>query len=275
MRHGRCQLPDVQDMPITITNWPAHPECLGTQWAIQNQNQLVELIALVLLGRARHAARVIHGAEQGRDIAIGALKSRLREQLVLPADALPYHRDGLLFEVICWIAAQQGASAGEFLSDPHLQATHQGMDGLKVSLNPVGAVSAATIYEQKCSTNPRTMFRDEVLPAFREYIDQKRDNQITQVALGLLAQAGLTEEQERMAYHALIATRPFVFSANLTVEPAVFPQPNCLTLFADYSDLTANIATRLGNTFPLADTRAWFAQLAGAVMARIDAVPNV
>jgi hypothetical protein len=261
-------------VPLEINDWPAAPECLGTQWTVLNENQLANLVAVVLLGRARHAARVIQGAEL-RHLPVGALKQRLRAQLEVPADEQPYHRDGLLFEIICWVAAHQSSVAGELIADPHLVATHQGMDGLKIAVSPAGLLTRATIYEQKCTTNPRATFRGAILPAFREYLDQKRDNQLTQTANALLAQLQLTEEQERLVYHQLVVSRPFNFCANVTVEPGQYLKDDCITLFADYSDLTPNIAERHGNTLPLDDVRVWFANFAALVVDKIEAVPNV
>jgi hypothetical protein len=61
-----------------------------------------------------------------------------------------------------WIAARQIAGPAVLLKDPHLKSTTQGIDGLMIELDPgTSQVTRATICEDKCSENPRKMFRDE------------------------------------------------------------------------------------------------------------------
>ena len=68
-------------MPLTVTNFPANPECGGTQWFIADRDMLAYLTALVLVGRARQAARVLQGAQPGVGIAGQQLKARLRTEV--------------------------------------------------------------------------------------------------------------------------------------------------------------------------------------------------
>ena len=79
-----------------------------------------------------------------------------------------WRRDGLLFEAISWIAARQTATARTYLKDPHLSSTTQGLDGLMIELDEQGtALRRATIFEDKCSANPRQVFQrsgDESFP---------------------------------------------------------------------------------------------------------------
>jgi hypothetical protein len=263
-------------MPLQINDWPADPECVGEQWLVSDENRLAKLVAYVLLGKARHAARIIHGAEGEPLLATAGLKARLRAQLTLSAGAEPYHRDGMLFESICWIAAQMKATQGELISDPHLQSTQQGTDMLKISFDvATHQVRKATIYEQKCTTGPRGLFQGQVLTAFREYVEQKRDNQIVQIALSLLAGFNLTDEQERAIHSTLVRQRPFAFSAGLTVSPDVYTTAQCAALFKGFSAIAPDITNREGNTFPLQDIRSWFDAFANSVGEFIEAAEDV
>lgn len=45
-------------MPLTINDFPAAPECGGTQWTVANQDQLA-LLGTVLVGRAQFSRRGI------------------------------------------------------------------------------------------------------------------------------------------------------------------------------------------------------------------------
>ncbi|MDP4350154.1 hypothetical protein QSG17_25240, partial [Escherichia coli] len=43
-------------------------------------------------------------------------------------------RDGLIFEIISWIAAKQVSGDKCFLKDPHTSSTSQGLDGIMIEL---------------------------------------------------------------------------------------------------------------------------------------------
>ena len=246
-------------MPLQIDEFPANPECLGQQWGVLDDDLLADVVAQVLVGKARHAARVINGAEGGAMIVGDALKEKLHSQLVVPPGAQPYHRDGLLFEAICWVAARMSANANDLISDPHLQATQQGTDLLKIAFaNDDNQLVGVTIYEQKCTTAPRNQFRDHVLPAFVEYASGSRDNQIVQSALSLFALRGLPEAAESQAYARIVIDRPFIYSAGMTVTPDPFSIAMCRALFDGFPTITPNVENRMGNTFPLDDVRQWF-----------------
>lgn len=263
-------------MPLQINELTAEPECIGEQWFAEDLDRLAHLVAHVLIGKSRHAARVIHGAEHEPLLTSEQLKERLREQLILSEDAQPYHRDGLLFETICWIVAHMRAAPGDLISAPHLQSTQQGTDMLKVSIDGnTAGILKATIYEQKCTTSPRDKFRDDVLDAFGEYVDGKRDSDIAQATLSLTATIDLTDDQERAIHARLLRERPFAFNAGLTVSPEVFTKAQCVALFAGFRAITPNIEDRQGNTFPVDDIRTWFAAFAERVWAFIEAAEDV
>ena len=61
------------------------------------------------------------------------MKAMIKRELFPAKAGAMVHRDGLLFEIICWLVAKQEAEAGEVLTEPHTKATRQGMDTLKVT----------------------------------------------------------------------------------------------------------------------------------------------
>jgi hypothetical protein len=173
-------------MPLNIADFPAAPECGGAQWAVSNEDQLATLVGTVLVGRAQHAARVLQGVQHAPVQPAGAMKERLRQQLQPANDALRWHSDGLLFEIICWIAARMTAGPNDVISDPHLTSTQQGVDTVRLAFDPAARnVTKAIICEQKCTDHARSTFRDDVIPAFQKWVAGTRDNQLTQLAAGL------------------------------------------------------------------------------------------
>jgi hypothetical protein len=129
----------------------------------------------------------------------------------------------------------------------------------------------ATICEQKCTTSPRNHFRDGVIPAFKDWVAGKRDNQLAQIAIGLLSAFNLTDAERTAVFDRLVQDRPIAFRAALTVTPTPFATARCVAVFADYQNITPLIDNRNGDTFPLADIRAWFTEFAELVWEKIEA----
>jgi hypothetical protein len=117
---------------------------------------------------------------------------------------------------------------------------------------------------------PRAKFRDEVLPAFKDWVDGTRDNQLTQKATSLLERLGLTEDEHTRAYDRLVQQRPLSFRAALTVSPSPYNTQRCVALFDGYGVVTPAVNDRGGDTLPLTDIRPWFADLAARVWREIE-----
>jgi hypothetical protein len=259
-------------MPINVVHLPAEPQCGGNQWVVRDFDQLANLAALVLLGRAQHAVRILEGAQRNVAMVPARLKARLQRDLFPADDADPWHRDGLLFEIICWIVARIGAGPNDVISDPHLKSTQQGTDALKVTFDPaLRSLIRSTIYEYKCTSRARRLFKKQVLIAFLEYFEGARDDQLSQITISLLGRFGLTDAEQLVAYQALVFDRPLAFQAAMTVTPEEFPANKCVKLFKNFSDLPVSLEARFGDTFPLPDIRKWFDLFAAAVWAKIEA----
>jgi hypothetical protein len=259
-------------MPLTIADFPAAPECHGTQWTVTDQDALAALVATVLVGRADHAARVLEGVQQNAFNVSAAMRAALHDQLHPANDATKWHRDGVLFEIICWVAARMTAAPNDIISNPHVMSTQQGADTIRVHFDPATRnVSLATIFEQKCTTNARAHFRDRVVPAFKDWMAGKRDNQLIDIAIGLLSAFNLTDSESTAIYDRLVQDRPFAFKAALTVTPLPFATAQCVAMFTNYQEVTPVIDHRHGDTFPLADIRAWFNEFSAQVWDKIEA----
>jgi hypothetical protein len=258
-------------MVVATVDLPAEPHCGGLQWSIPDMDALATLVAIVLVGRAQHAANVLAGALIVPAPTTAAMRAQLRTELLPAAGPQIYHRDGLLFEIICWLVARQQSLPNEVISEPHTRATQQGMDTVKVRFDAdARRLVATTIYEYKCTENARTQFRDHVIPAFRRYFEGARDPQLAQATIALLARYELTDAEQAEVYGTLINERPLAFQAALTVSPVEFAEDHCIALFTGYADVTPDRLARFGDTFPLNDVRAWFAHLATLVWAKID-----
>ncbi|WP_454289029.1 hypothetical protein [Rhizobium arsenicireducens] len=257
-------------MPLTLKQMPALPQCEGEQWTVNGPDALAHLVALVLIGQAFHAALILEGTQLGAPKITTNLKATLEKDLHPMTDKGIEHRDGLLFEIICWVAARKGMTGDEKIDNSHLKSTNQGTDGVKVTLDPAtNTLTRATVYEYKCTIHARQKFQSQVLKSFREYVSGKRDNQLAQAVIALLENYGLAGAQLKTAYDTLIQSRPLAFEASLTVSPSVFSTERCVALFKDYDSLSVAADVRRGNTLPLDNVRVWFGEFAGRVWAQI------
>src|SRR5216683_3205709 len=109
-------------MPITVVERAAEPHCGGLQWSVPDLDALATLATLVLVGRAQHAARVLGGALLLPVPTPATMRAQIHRELFPVAGTPTYHRDGLLFEIICWLVARQQALPNELISEPHTKA---------------------------------------------------------------------------------------------------------------------------------------------------------
>lgn len=261
-------------MRLTVTPTPVPPQCLGELWTVEDVDALADVCAQVLVGRALHAANILDGVHPpgAPPVIAEALKENLRAELHPVNDPTRWHRDGLLFEIICWIAARITATANEAITDPHLNATNQGADCVKVTVNSATrTLTRATVHEYKCTTNWRQLFAGDVMRAFEEYVTGKRDNQLAQSAIALLNDLGFTRDERGIAYDQLIQRRPLAFQASLTVAPSGFTAEQRLALFSGFDAIAGDVANRAGNTLPLDDIHAWFTDFSALVWRKIEA----
>jgi hypothetical protein len=223
-------------MPVVLTNFPADPECGGAQWSVVDESKLAYLTALVLVGRAREAARVLQSAQPGAAIAGSQLKASLRAKLLVQGQQAIWHRDGLLFEIMAWLVAEMTAQPNEVVSEPHLSSTQQGLDTIKIQFDPVARdIVRAVIYEQKCTDNARQLFLTKVLPEFKKWLEGVRDNELLQIAVALTQRFNFSDEERQRIYDRLAQERPLAFQASLTVTPSPFGTPQCVALFTGYA----------------------------------------
>ncbi len=248
----------------------------GLLWSVNDLHELSKLIAVIALGQAQHAARIIqelepHGpALSDADLYAGAKgQMRIRGESETQRDVSRYHRDGFLFECISWIVARQSTNDRTYLKDPHITATTQGLDGLSIEMDPIEAVLVmATIFEDKCTESPRQKFQQEVLPTFTEHHESKRKRDLVANAVSLIKESGLNGTAATQAAARVLDKQFRTYRAALTVGSTLTTTERRKSLFKGYSDL-ANItkAQRIGATFVIdGNLRKWFQELADRVI---------
>jgi hypothetical protein len=250
----------------------------GFVWSVPDVAVVARLIAVVLLGQAQHAARIIVALEPAAPAFLHAvLIADAKRQMVIRGNdddarqAYLAHRDGFLFECMSWIAARQDAVDRTFLKDPHIDATSHGLDGLIVELHPTDPViRRATICEDKCTSQPRRRFREQVMTTFSEHHLNKRGRDLVANAAAIIRETGLDGTEAIVAAAAVLEASVRSYRAALTTS--VLTQPRRARLFRGYDGLEGIAqAQRVGAMFEIdGDLRDWFQDLADEVLASLD-----
>jgi hypothetical protein len=267
-------MPGLLSEPMEIDD-----DVSGLLWSVDNLDDLSKLIAVIALGQAQHAARIIQGLEphgaafSDAELHAGAKgQMRIRGQTEPQREVSRYHRDGFLFECISWMTARQAATDRTYLKDPHISATTQGLDGLSIEMHPVEPVLLrATIFEDKCTERPRQKFQQEILPTFAEHHASKRKRDLVANAVSLIKESGLNGTAATVAAARVLDKQFRSYRAALTVGPSITTRENRKKLFKGYSDLAGiTKAQRIGATLVIdGDLRDWFQDLADRVIAAL------
>jgi hypothetical protein len=269
-------------MPYALLTQPVQvdSDSVGDRRTVQDIDRLAKLIALISMGQAMHAAKIINElAPATPAITHDALILAAKQQLQINGttdkqkNASRWRRDGFLFESISWIAARQQSSPRTYLKDPHIKSTTQGIDGLMIEMDAdAPQMSRATIFEDKCSDNPRVMFRDDVMKSFAEHHNHARAPELVSVAASLIAKSGVDETAAIEAAARVLDLAYRRYRAALAISAEDDSQKGRASLFAGYSKLTGiKPEQRMGATFVVDhDLRDWFDKLANKAMTAID-----
>lgn len=267
----QCQVCDIDE------------SCVGERWVCANDDELAALIAIVAMGQATQASYILkelapaEPAYTFHDLRKEAkIKLTVQDTVSNPRTGYPkWQRDGFVFEVISWIAAKITHGDQALLKSPHISATSQGLDGLMLQLNDgSNAVESSTVFEDKCTDDPRKTFLAKVVPGFLDRHQNLRSAEIIDAACALLRIAGLADKDAARLSAAVteIAKRKYraAFSLSSHYDSLAARQ----SLFADYDRIKGITAQqRIGASLitPI-DMRDWIAELAERAIGYLDSL---
>jgi hypothetical protein len=227
-----------------------------------------------------HAAKIIEGlSPTSSAITAASLTDAAKRQLRIVGktddqkDASRWRRDGFLFEAISWIAARQGGTSRIYMKDPHIKSTTQGIDGLMIELAASAPeITAATIFEDKCSEHPRAIFRQDVMKAFGDHHKNLRGPELVSGASALIEKSGLDGTAAVQAASRVLDLAYRRYRASLAVNTEHDSEKGRVALFKGYDKLKGITAQqRIGATFVIdGDLRDWFDSLAKRAMTALD-----
>jgi hypothetical protein len=247
-------------MAVVLTNFTNGALCQGCVWTVSDQLELAERIARVALGQSRHVAKILSGIKVIPPITTASTRSAAIKLLTVPLGAEPWHRDGWLFQTMSWLVASQ-ANPSAIIRAPHMILAHKGFDGLQLELDTGGDVSAAVIFEDKATDNPRRTIKDEVWPEFQLLEAGDRENVLTADVSSLLSTR--PEIDADKAIENVIWKQVRRYRVSITVGDTHSTTIGRQRLFKGYDEIAiGDVARRRGEILLLHQLRPWMAALA-------------
>lgn len=260
-------------------------DCIGERWVAKNQEDLAALVAIIAMGQVAQASYILTELAQAAPAYTDTdLKNEAKIRLTVqdnkttPRTGYPReHRDGFIFEVVSWIAARKFHSKLVYMKDPHISTTSQGLDGLMVELSvDKSKIERITIFEDKCSDNPRDAFTRKVIPAFLDRHRNKRSAEIIAAASVLLRIAGISDGHAAQLAAAVTDRKTRRYRAAFAVTDEYDNQKKRGELFAGYDKIEdIEAEQRLGACLIVPpNLRDWFDKLATISIEYLDSMEN-
>jgi len=263
---------------LRIDSLPIDDKCVGSRWIVDDEDQLSKLIAIILMGQAAQASHIINTLLTAQPaFSNDALKEEAIVKLTVqdtpqePRIGYPrWQRDGLLFEIISWISAKQLGGNNRYIKDPHISSTTQGIDGLMIELNDDGkSLFRSTVFEDKCTTNPRATFVNQVIPAFLDRHKNKRNAELISCAASLIKLSGADDSLAIAIAAEILNVGKRYYRAGFALDGTFDSDSERIKLFKDYDQIdNIQAEQRIGaHLIVNCDVRQWFDELSLKVVA--------
>jgi phage terminase large subunit GpA-like protein len=184
----------------------------------------------------------------------------------------PWHRDGLLFQAISWIAAHQSSKdKSSVFSLPHMIAAHKGFDGLEVELTRKKELFSMVVFEDKATENPRNTITTDVWPEIKALHRGNRQSELMQELTALLQRAKVDDPDA--VIEAVVWNQVRKFRVSITGTEGQDQQQGFEKLFKGFDDATPGLDQlgRRAEVFCHSDIRKWMESFAIKVSQAIDA----
>lgn len=267
--------------PLLTEAVPIDEHSIGDRWSAQDETQLARIIAIIAMGQAAYAAHILKEllpatpAFTNDDLRREAsVRLTVQTDGKKPRTGYPqWQRDGFMFEAISWIAARQSCGERALLKEPHVSATSQGLDGLMIELAAdKSKVVMTTVFEDKCTDNPRETFLQKVIPAFLDRHQNKRSVELVASASVLLRMAGIDEPAAARLAAAVMNRNQRCYRAAFALTKDHDSQEERQKLFNGYDALGGiSRERRVGASLIISGKlREWFDALALQAIAYLD-----
>jgi hypothetical protein len=204
-----------------------------------------------------------------------SFKEQAISRLTLPPGtgntARRWHRDGLVFQHISWIAAIIEKGNNVAASIPHLVPAHKGFDALLVPLSDSSeAREGIVICEDKATVNPRAEITSKVWPSISSVDSGERDAELNGELTAILQRYNVSNI-EQIITEAHWRNRK-AYRVSITVGNEHDAVSARKALFEGY-DTTApgELARRQAETFLVPQLRIWMDSFCEQVIRAVEA----
>jgi hypothetical protein len=256
-------------MPVVLTPFTHGTLCHGCAWTIADRPQLANFVAQIALGQSRHVAKVLAGVNATPPPSPQTTRAAAIKLLTVPTGGDPWHRDGWMFQTISWLAANR-ANPTAVIRAPHMILAHKGFDGLQLEIDTsTGSVTAAVIFEDKASDNPRDTIRDKVWPDFKLLEAGDRENVlIADVSALLITRPDIDADK---AIENIIWKQIRRYRVSITVGAAHASSAGRQQLFDGYEQVASgDVQRRRGEILYVDQLRPWMSSLAAEAISSIN-----
>lgn len=250
--------------------------CHGYRWEVRDEPALAQLVAWTMQGHYRHAEHVLTQLAPGTLGTRPTVKQQAIRRLTLPRNtplnsAVRWHRDGLVFQHIAWIAAVMEGGGCVAASFPHSRPADKGFDALLVPLaNDGAALAGIVVCEEKATGNPRAMITSDVWPAITAVETGERDAELTSELTALLERYNVPNLDQVVADAHWLNRK--AYRVSITIAPADEPDDVRSTLFRGFDGCAPGAVTRRrAETLTLPNLREWMDGFSVQVIAAIQA----
>lgn len=259
-------------MPVTFKPIANGEKWAGASWVITDEDALAKLIARVALGQSRHVAKILRDTGCADVIPSRTAYAGAREILTVATGDKTFHRDGWLFQVISWVAANK-QSPNDLIRAPQMIKADKGFDGIHVRLvKNKGQIATVIICEEKATINPRNKIVSDVWPDFESLEAGERDNELVAAVTDMLAIGGVGEEVDEIVA-SILWKEARSYRVSVTGREEHCTTDGLKRLFEGYEDKVAgNVARRRAEVLRLDDIRKWLSGLANKALAALDEI---
>lgn len=281
-------------MPICLTPCSS-TECDFTEWSVidASRDRLVEALAFLYLQQEENALRIIAKLAPRRRTPKGRVAENVVGKLTAPKAADKdllingseeqrktaedrintsiWHRDGLLFQHLSWIAARKSIPNG-YMTSPHVRQADKGFDGFIIQFDAAHEqVERVILCEDKASTSPRSLITKSVWNEIRTIIRGERDDEVLADLTTLLkAVSGLSAEGIEDVVDAIFWDEVRQFRVSVATGEDHRRVDGFEYLVSGFETVAPGpLQTRMGGVLAFDDVRQGLQQLANEVIAKV------
>lgn len=277
--------PEENLAALDISSFHIDDNCVGSKWTVANEDQLAKLIATIVMGQAAQAEYIIEELLPATPAFTNealkreaTIKFTVQDIKQTPRIGYPrFQRDGLIFELISWIAAKQVTGERCYLKDPHTSATSQGLDGIMIELSDDRSeILRSTIFEDKCTDSPRDTFTQKVIPGFLDRHGNTRNAELIAAAASLIKMSGATNREAMAMVSKVLDNNCRQYRAGFALTQEFDNNEAQKNLFKGYDKIEdINQDQRIGASLIVDDElRGWFDSLARNVIDYIQSLDS-